>query len=116
VVITINKDGREIELGRLGAENIFGEMALLTGEPRSANVISLTETYLLEIGKDVIAPVIEAQPEISSLLGAVLTQRKKKNQSILANMESSNVQNDEIPKKIVSKILKYFGVKLDAEK
>jgi branched-chain amino acid transport system substrate-binding protein len=116
VVITINQDGREIELGRLGAENIFGEMALLTGEPRSANVLSLTETYLLEISKEVIAPIIEAQPEISSLLGAVLAQRKKKNQSILANMDSSDIQNEEIPKKIVSKILNYFGVKLGTEK
>jgi branched-chain amino acid transport system substrate-binding protein len=116
VAITIIMDGKEIELGRLGAENIFGEMALLTGEPRSANVVSLTETYLLEISKQVIAPIIETQPEISSLLGEVLTQRKKKTQSILANMESSNIQNEEIPKKIVSKILKYFGVKLGTEK
>jgi branched-chain amino acid transport system substrate-binding protein len=111
VTITINTEDREIELSRLGAENIFGEMALLTGEPRSANVISLTDTYLLEISKQDIAPIIEAQPEISSLLGEVLTQRKQKTQSILKNMENTDIQDEDIPKRIVSKILNYFGVK-----
>jgi len=111
VSITINIEGKDIEVNRLGAENIFGEMALLTGEPRSANVISLTDTYLLEISKQDIAPIIETQPEISRLLGEVLVQRKQKTQSILSNEESSCVQDEDIPKKIVSKILHYFGVK-----
>jgi hypothetical protein len=31
-------------------------------------------------------------------------------------MDSSDIQNEEIPKKIVSKILNYFGVKLGTEK
>jgi len=112
VSITMNIEGKNIEVGRLGAENIFGEMALLTGEPRSANVISLTDTYLVEISKQDIAPIIEEQPEISSLLGEVLVQRKQKTQSILENVESTRIQDEDIPKRIVSKILHYFGVKL----
>ena len=114
VTITLTVEGREIEIGRLGAENIFGEMALLTGKPRSANVVSLTETYLLEISKQDIAPIIEAQPEISALLGEVLVLRNQKTKSILENMESSETQDDDLPRRIVSKILHYFGVKLGA--
>jgi len=111
VSITINvENNKNVEVGRLGAENIFGEMALLTGEPRSANVISLTETHLLEISKDDIAPLIAAQPEISNLLGEILTQRKQMTNSILTNIDTNQKENTEIPKRVVSKILGYFGL------
>jgi len=105
------ENNQKVELGRLGAENIFGEIALLTGETRSASVISLTDTHLLEIGKKDIAPLIEAQPEISKLLGEVLTQRKQMTHSILSNINNPEPENTEIPKRIVSKILNYFGLK-----
>ncbi|KPA15417.1 membrane protein containing Mechanosensitive ion channel MscS [Candidatus Magnetomorum sp. HK-1] len=111
-ISVILEDKKEIEVARLGAENIFGEMALLTGEPRSANVKSITDSHVLEINKQDIAPLIEAQPELSTLLGEVLTKRKQITQSILTNMEISEIENVDIPKRIVSKILNYFGVKV----
>jgi CRP-like cAMP-binding protein len=40
------------ELTRLGAGQFFGEMSLLTGEPRSATVTAVTDCELLEIGAD----------------------------------------------------------------
>ena len=35
----------------MGAGSFFGEMALLTGEPRNATIVSITETRLFEITK-----------------------------------------------------------------
>ena len=110
-VSIVLEDQKEIEVARLGAENIFGEMALLTGEPRSASIRSLTDSHVLEISKQDIAPLIESQPELSTLLGEVLTQRKQITESILSNLATSEVQDVDIPKRIVAKILNYFGVK-----
>jgi len=100
-----------IEVARLGAGKFFGEMALLTGEPRTANVIALTDTYLIEITKGDIAPLIQKQPEISEMLGEVLAHRKMKTESMVnqANMVESD--NSDMPKHLVSKILNYFGIK-----
>ena len=117
VVVTMElEDESIIELGRLGTENIFGEMALLTGEPRTANVITLTEAYLLEIHKEDIAPIIEAHPEVSELLSEILLQRKQRTKSIISNKYSSDEDESELPKKLVAKILHYFGVKIKKNK
>ncbi len=51
-------DGKTKEVARLGAGDFFGEMALLTGEDRTATVIALVDTYLFELTQADIAPLI----------------------------------------------------------
>jgi CRP-like cAMP-binding protein len=43
--------GRQTELAQLGEGAVFGEMALLSAQPRSASVESTTECDLLEVGR-----------------------------------------------------------------
>lgn len=50
-VFQSNPKGREVTLARLASGDFFGEIALLTGYPRTANVISLTRTSLLEFSR-----------------------------------------------------------------
>jgi cAMP-dependent protein kinase regulator len=59
--------GRETDLAELGENAVFGEMALLSAQPRSASVACLTEVDLLEVGRqslallaDELGPVAEA--------------------------------------------------------
>jgi CRP-like cAMP-binding protein len=59
--------GRQTELAELGENAVFGEMALLSAQPRSASVACLTEVDLLEVGQrslaqlaDELGPVAEA--------------------------------------------------------
>jgi CRP/FNR family transcriptional regulator, cyclic AMP receptor protein len=47
-----SEDGIETDLSRLGPGDSFGEMALLTQKPRSANAQTLEETQLLVLAKD----------------------------------------------------------------
>ena len=51
VQVQVNENGRLAAGGRcLNEGDFFGEMALFTGEPRTANVVALEETEVLEIG------------------------------------------------------------------
>jgi CRP-like cAMP-binding protein len=59
--------GRETQLAALGENAVFGEMALLSAQPRSASVVCLSEVDLLEVGRlalaqlaDELGPVAEA--------------------------------------------------------
>lgn len=59
--------GRAQELATLGENAIFGEMALLSAQPRSASVVAVAEADLLEVTRaslaelaDELAPVAEA--------------------------------------------------------
>ena len=50
VCVQINDNGKPRTVATLNEGDFFGEMALFTGEPRTANVVALEETEVLEIG------------------------------------------------------------------
>lgn len=60
-----NEKGVEIDLSIQGPGDTFGEMALLTGEPMSADVEVLEETRLMILSKDQFDSILRDFPEIS---------------------------------------------------
>jgi branched-chain amino acid transport system substrate-binding protein len=72
---------KAIEVARLGAGNFFGEMALFTGQQRTATIVTMTETALFEIKKDDIIPLMREQVEVAQLISKVLAQRQMKTKS-----------------------------------
>ena len=59
-------EGVEVDLAQLGPKQSFGEMALLTGQPRSAYVEALEETHLTVLRKDQFDRILGEHPHISS--------------------------------------------------
>jgi CRP/FNR family transcriptional regulator, cyclic AMP receptor protein len=51
-VFASNEKGREITIARLSAGDFVGEISLLTGAPRSANVIATSRTSLLQFSRE----------------------------------------------------------------
>jgi len=58
-------NGLEVEVGRLGAGDFFGELALLTGEPRKASIIAQSYTRVFEIPEKTFMTMIQDEPEVS---------------------------------------------------
>jgi small-conductance mechanosensitive channel/CRP-like cAMP-binding protein len=56
--------------------NFFGEMALLTGEPRNADVHALDEVEVLEIRKPVIQQLFNDNAELAGALSLKITERQ----------------------------------------
>jgi CRP-like cAMP-binding protein len=67
-VVTRQWQGREIELGRFGPGDCFGEMALMDLHPRSASVRSLEPCIALEFGHDEMLHLYEVDPAQFALL------------------------------------------------
>jgi rhodanese-related sulfurtransferase len=64
-VYRIDVDGIEMALSELGPGDSFGEMALLTGEPRSACVETLEETRLRVLFKDEFNRIFKDNPQVA---------------------------------------------------
>ncbi len=113
VVVQVKlEDDKIIDVARLGAGNFFGEMALFTGQKRTATILTMTETILLEIIKDDIVPLISEQPEVAKLISKVLTQRKLKTQS---KLNSTPSEKDVIYREMLDGVGDYFGLDNDCD-
>lgn len=62
-----NEEGLHLDISIKGPGETFGEMALLTGEPRSADVETLGETHLMVLSKDQLDRIMKDFPEISKV-------------------------------------------------
>lgn len=62
-------------LAELGPGNSFGEMALLTGEPRSATAFAVTDTSLLRIDKEHFDELLERSPNLRRAVEKLNSQR-----------------------------------------
>ena len=94
-----NEKGEKIFLAKLGVLEFIGEFSLLTGEPRSANVIAETPCIVIKVSKDAIKDIFSKNPEIYDYVANILAQRKlklekKKNESQSNTNENKNLVND----------------------
>ena len=98
-----------IEVARLGAGSFFGEMALLTGEPRTASIVSITDTHLYEITKDHIAPLIDEQPEIFKPLSEELVRRKMSTEIQKSKHQPFQINQSSLIKQYHAKMQNFFN-------
>jgi CRP/FNR family transcriptional regulator len=70
-----HSDGRAITLATLGPGEVFGELAMLDGDLRSASAESLTDGELLALPAVDVKALLARHPEISVKLVAALVRR-----------------------------------------
>ena len=77
-VSIVSEGGREVILSLLGPGSVFGELSLLDGKPRSANVVATEETDLLMLRRADFLQLIYKTPQIATALLAELATRMRK--------------------------------------
>ena len=112
--VFINTEHRDrLQVGELAPGTFFGEMSLLTGEPRSATVSATVEVIAYEIQKSHIEPLIINNPELTSILSRAVAERK---QALEASRDSEQ-ENDEstneetLADQLMGKMLRFFGIR-----
>src|SRR5688500_3410872 len=63
-ITTYSAGGREVAFRDIGAGEVFGEVAALDGEPRSADVVALDVTLLASIPPAAFRKLLEEEPVI----------------------------------------------------
>lgn len=67
-VHTVLPTGERLDLAMLGPSDFFGEMAFLTGKPRTATVETAEDAVILEVAEDNLAELINRKPRILQVL------------------------------------------------
>jgi CRP-like cAMP-binding protein len=75
VEITLEREGGTRRLTLLGTQDFFGEMALITKQPRTANAVALIKTCLLPVRREEFMSKIKSKPEFGLFVLQVLVSR-----------------------------------------
>jgi small-conductance mechanosensitive channel/CRP-like cAMP-binding protein len=105
VQVTIGPTHQEV--ATLDAGNYFGEMSLLTGDPRTADVSAVVDCLLLEITADTFRRIFLANPQVVEKVAAVVEQRRAglERARRLAPMEAAVAQ---APISLITRIQKFL--------
>lgn len=92
----------------LGKDAFFGEMSLLTGEPRSASVIAAEETEVLQIKKEALKPIFENNPNLVKSICELIEERRE----ILSALSETNVEESVASDAgVMGSIKRFFGLR-----
>ncbi|MCA9793165.1 MAG: mechanosensitive ion channel family protein [Candidatus Eremiobacteraeota bacterium] len=121
-VAAADEDTGEVFLcAEIAPGNYFGEMALLTGEPRSATVTALVDSELLTLSKDDLRSIIVGNSEVEKIISNVLAQRqlrtaKAKEEAEEERMARANASGrgqgarlDQLSEQFLRKIQEFFS-------
>jgi small-conductance mechanosensitive channel len=106
VRVQVSENGRSRTLATLNEGDFFGEMALFTGEPRTANVVALEETEVLEIGHAAMKRVFDTNPDLVESLSFIMAERRA---GLAPRTDTSTTTTDESAG-ILSAIKRFFGL------
>jgi len=108
VQVQVTENGTPRTVAVLNEGDFFGEMALFTGEPRTANVIAVEETEVLEIGHAAMKHLFETNPDLAESISWTIAERRA---SLAAGSQQlAQVSIDESAG-LLSSIKRFFGLR-----
>ena len=102
--------GKEVILADLRPGQLFGEIALLDGKPRSANATALTKCDLLVLERRNVIPFLERNPAACLQLMELLCARIRRSDERMADLAFF-----ELPSRLAKVLLRYASEKTGAE-
>src|SRR6267142_1818334 len=76
VRVAVDSSGATEKVATLHEGDFFGEMGLMTGEPRSATVVAVTDVECYRLDKESFKATLHSRPEIAEDISSVLARRR----------------------------------------
>jgi branched-chain amino acid transport system substrate-binding protein len=106
VSVQISDNGRSRTVAVLKDGDFFGEMALFTGEPRTASVVAVEETEVLEIGHEAMKHLFDTNPDLVEALSHIIAERRI---GLTAQKEDASRHAEESAG-LINSIKRFFGM------
>ncbi len=86
----ISEDGREVILSILSEGDFFGEMSILDGQNRSANVVTLEDSKIMVVRREDFLKMLRDYPQIAINLLKELAHRLRRSDSQIKSLSLQN--------------------------
>jgi small-conductance mechanosensitive channel/CRP-like cAMP-binding protein len=103
----------EREVARLSRGEFFGEMALLTGEPRSASVTAVDDLTVVVVHKDSLQSMLHNRPGLAQEMAEIVEARKQGLRAVRDLQQAAPEQRAAIKHgagELLGRIRRFFGL------
>ncbi len=99
------------EVARLGSGQFFGEMSLMTGEPRSASVVAMTDLDCYLLDKESFRELVRARPALTDRIAELLAARREALASVRGQADEARSKRLETAKQdLLGRIRNFFSL------
>ena len=112
VSVRAASDGIETEIARMSDGSFFGEMSLMTGEPRSATVVALTDVDCYRLDAREFQELVKRRPDVAKPIAQMLAERRARRTAVDHELDAEararKMAEDESD--LLSKMKSFFGI------
>jgi CRP-like cAMP-binding protein len=99
------------EVARIGAGQFFGEMSLMTGEPRAASVVAVTDLDCYRLDPETFRELVRARPAITDRVAEILAARREALNSVRGQADEQRKKRLETAKQdLLGRIRSFFSL------
>lgn len=112
VEVRLDSDGGDRLVATIEAPDFFGEMGLMTGEPRAANVFALTDVECYRLDKKAFDHILLQRPEVAADISELLAERKVELDAAIEHLDVATRQTrlDLEKNRLLDTIQGFFGL------
>jgi len=111
VVVRRSDGNRSHSVVVLRPGDCFGEMSLLTGEPRNGTVVALADCEVLEIGKEDLGEMLRASPGLAEALSVMAAERRQGTLELINRETSARLDMASVSaESVLSRVRGFFGL------
>ncbi len=101
-------EGVRIRLARVEPGDCVGEMSLLTGEPRSADVFARSPVLVLEIRSEHLASILKNRPDVADSLAQLMVERQRAKDAAIAGSGTRAAARTDLVSQIAQRIKSFL--------
>ncbi len=91
--------------------DVIGELGLMTGAPRTATVVAVTDLECYRLDKDAFHSILAARPELAAEMSALVAGREESLPSLRADLEAGKRAGaDDERLRLVDAVRRFFGL------
>lgn len=109
--VSVSRNGAELDIAQITPGQFFGEMSMLTGEPRTATIKAATDVIAYEINREHLSEVFEKQPKTIEIISTVIAQRQLSNNKTMEKLSENDRKNEveSLAKQLWRRIVSFEG-------